>query len=618
MHEGGFFYQAFVYLLAAVLSVPIAKRLGLGSVLGYLIAGAVIGPYVLGLVGDEGQDVMHFAEFGVVMMLFLVGLELRPSLLWRMRGPILGMGGSQVVVTTIALGAIAVAAGLTWQAALAIGMTLALSSTAIVLQSLSEKGLMKTEGGQSCFAVLLFQDIAVIPMLALLPMLGTGADAGAHGHDTWMSHLSGWQQALIIFGLIGLIVVAGKTVIRPIFRIIAETRLREIFTATALLLVIGIALAMTQVGLSPALGTFLAGVVLAESEYRHALEGDIEPFKGLLLGLFFIAVGASIDFDLLGAEPLLIAALVAALIVVKLVILVTIGRLFRMAWSQNFLFTFSLAQGGEFGFVLFSYASQNGVLESDTVNPLILATALSMAITPLLMILNEKLIQPRFASSGSGRETDSIDEQNEVLIAGFGRFGNVVGRLLKANGIGTTVLDLDPDHIEAVRHFGQKVFYGDAGRMDLLHAAGAEEARVLIIAVDDQEKVTTIAEEARRHFPHLRILARAHSLEHAYELMHLGIDDVYRETMDGALELGAGAMRALGFRAFQAHRAARTFRQHEEKSRHELFEHREDQERYAARVRERTSELENLFRADERDDSELADHAWEPASRPDA
>ena len=618
MHEGGFFYQAFVYLLAAVLSVPIAKRLGLGSVLGYLIAGAIIGPFAIGLVGDEGQDVLHFAEFGVVMMLFLVGLELRPSLLWKLRGPILGMGGSQVAVTALVVGGIALAVGRPWKIAVAIGMTLALSSTAIVLQSLSEKGLLKTEGGQRCFSVLLFQDIAVIPMLAIMPLLGSGAESSAAHHETWLSDLAGWQQALITFGLIGLIIVAGKTVIGPVFRIIAETRLRELFTATSLLLVIGIAMAMTQVGLSPALGTFLAGVVLAESEYRHELEGDIEPFKGLLLGLFFIAVGASIDFDLLSREPGMIGTLVALLIVVKLAILIVIGRAFRLPWSQNLLFSFSLAQAGEFGFVLFSFATQSGVLSTETVNPLILAVALSMAITPLLMIINEKLIQPRFATGGSGRETDAIEEHNDVIIAGFGRFGNVIGRFLKANGIGSTVLDLDPEQIDALREFGQKVYYGDAARSDLLHSAGADEAKLLIIAVDDTEKANTIAETARRHFPQLRILARAESLEHAYELMHIGIDDVFRETMDSAIVMGESAMQALGFRAFDAHRSSLAFRHHEEKSRHELFEVREDRSSYAARVRERTSELEDLFRADERDEDEFTDHAWEPASRPDA
>jgi glutathione-regulated potassium-efflux system ancillary protein KefC len=476
MHEGGFFFQAFVYLMAAVISVPIAKRIGLGSVLGYLIAGIVIGPFVLGLVGEEGEDVMHFAEFGVVMMLFLIGLELQPALLWRLRGPILGMGGLQVGVTMVVIGGIAIAFGQTWQVGLALGMTLSLSSTAIVLQSLNEKGLMKTEGGQSSFAVLLFQDIAVIPMLAIFPLLAMGDAVGGHddGHGSLIAHLPGWQQGLVVIALVASIVVVGRVLMRPVFRFIAGTRLREAFTATALLLVIGIALAMSACGLSPALGTFVAGVVLADSEYRHELESNVEPFKGLLLGLFFIAVGASIDFNLFGEQPGTIAGLVGGLVVLKFVILFVLGMVFKLPTSQNFLFSFALAEAGEFGFVLFSFATQNQVLPPDLANVMIVVVALSMLIAPLLMIINEKLVQPRFASTGPKREMDAMDEENEVIIAGFGRFGNVVGRLLKAQGIGTTVLDLDAEQIETLRHFGLKVFYGDAGRLDLLHSAGIE------------------------------------------------------------------------------------------------------------------------------------------------
>ncbi|MBT3604434.1 MAG: potassium transporter, partial [Candidatus Latescibacteria bacterium] len=456
MHEGGFFFQAFVYLMAAVISVPIAKRVGLGSVLGYLIAGIVIGPFVLGLVGEEGQDVMHFAEFGVVMMLFLIGLELQPALLWRLRGPILGMGGLQVGVTTVLIGGIALAFGQTWQVGLALGMTLALSSTAIVLQGLNEKGLMKTEGGQSSFSVLLFQDIAVIPMLAIFPLLAVGHAVGGHddGHGSLIAHLPGWQQGLVVIALVAGIVVMGRVLLRPVFRFIASTRLRESFTATALLLVIGIAMAMSACGLSPALGTFVAGVVLADSEYRHELESNVEPFKGLLLGLFFIAVGASIDFNLFGEQPGTIVGLVSGLVILKFVVLFVLGMIFKLPTSQNFLLSFALAEAGEFGFVLFSFATQNQVLPPDVASVMIVVVALSMLIAPLLMIINEKLVQPRFATGEEKREMDTIDEENAVIIAGFGRFGNVVGRLLKAQGIGATVLDLDPEQIEALRQFG--------------------------------------------------------------------------------------------------------------------------------------------------------------------
>jgi len=619
MHEGGFFFQAFVYLMAAVISVPIAKRIGLGSVLGYLIAGIVIGPFVLGLVGEEGQDVMHFAEFGVVMMLFLIGLELQPALLWRLRGPILGMGGLQVGVTMVAIGGIAMAFGQTWQVSLALGMTLALSSTAIVLQSLNEKGLMKTEGGQSSFAVLLFQDIAVIPMLAILPLLAVGEVMGGHddGHGSLIAHLPGWQQGLVVIALVAGIVVIGRVLMRPIFRFIASTRLREAFTATALLLVIGIALAMSACGLSPALGTFVAGVVLADSEYRHELESNVEPFKGLLLGLFFIAVGASIDFNLFGEQPGTIAGLVGGLVVLKFATLFVLGLVFKLPASQNFLFSFALAEAGEFGFVLFSFATQNQVIPADLASVMIVVVALSMLIAPLLMIINEKLVQPRFAKQGPKREMDAMEEENEVIIAGFGRFGNVVGRLLKAQGIGTTVLDLDPEQIETLRHFGLKVFYGDAGRLDLLHSAGIEHAKVLILAIDNPEKANVIAEEVQRHFPHLKVLARADSLDHSYELTHIGVTQVFRETFDSALSMGIEALKILGFRAYEAHRVAKQFKQHEQETHEKMIDLREDDEAYAAGVRERMTQLETLMRQDERDFGDHEDHAWDKVRRPD-
>jgi len=613
MGGDGFFLQAFVYLTAAVISVPIAKRLGLGSVLGYLVAGAAIGPYFLGLVGREGADVMHFAEFGVVMMLFLVGLELQPSLLWRLRGPILGTGGSQVGITAAVICAIALACGLSWQMALTVGLILALSSTAIVLQSLTEKGLMKTPAGESSFSVLLFQDIAVIPMFAVLPLLAVGGlvTDGEHGaHASGIETLPAWQQALVTIALIA-IIVAGRFLMRPIFRFIAATRLREIFTATALLLVIGIAMAMTLVGLSPALGTFLAGVVLADSEYRHELESDIEPFKGLLLGLFFLSVGASLDFEFVLAQAPLLAVLVAALAAVKFIILLVLGRLRGLPASQSYIFSFALAQGGEFAFVLFSFATQNHVLSPEVANPLVAVVALSMALTPLLMIINDKLVQPRFASASSDREADDIDEENPVIIAGFGRFGNVVGRLMRANGVAVTVLDLDPEQIDAIRRFGHKVFYGDAGRLDLLRAAGAAEASLMLLAIDEQERTNEIVELVRLHFPNLELLVRANSIEHVYELMHLGVRSTYRETFDSAVEMGIDALRHVGFRGYEARRAARKFKSHEAETIGQLFHIREDQRELESRVRDRTGELERLLTEDNRASGDSVDHAWD-------
>ncbi len=610
MHGEGFFFQAFVYLTAAVISVPIAKRLGLGSVLGYLLAGVAIGPFALGLIGDEGQDVMHFAEFGVVMMLFLIGLELQPALLWRMRGPILGLGGLQVALTTAAIAGVAMAVGLGWRPALAVGLILALSSTAIVLQTLAEKGLMGTDGGRSAFSVLLFQDISVIPMLALLPLLavsaaGHTASVGEHG-STWVEGLPAWGQTLAVLAAVAVIVIGGRFLTRPAFRLIARTRLREVFTAAALMLVIGIALLMTKVGLSPALGTFLAGVVLATSEYRHELETDIEPFKGLLLGVFFIAVGASIDFRLIASSPGLIAGLVAGLIALKLVLLLLLGRAFRLGLDQNLLFAFALAQGGEFAFVLFSFAGQHHVLGADVTAPLVAVVAVTMALTPVLLLVNEKLLQPRVGTrERDGRAADEMDESAPVIIAGYGRVGNIVGRMLTANGVEATVLDHDSDQVDLLRRFGQRVFYGDASRHDLLESAGAASAKVLIIAVDDHDTVLELVETARKHWPHLRILARATGRTEAYDLLDAGVDHVYRETFDASVRIGVDALRALGHPAYDAHRRGRAFRRHDERLLGELAPHRGDRAAYIREANRRREEMERI----------LADDAADPTSR---
>ncbi|MEI9910171.1 MAG: monovalent cation:proton antiporter-2 (CPA2) family protein [Bacteroidota bacterium] len=474
MDQNSFFFQAMVYLAAAVVMVPIAKKLGLGSVLGYLLAGILIGPAILGFIGKEDQDILHFAEFGVVIMLFVIGLELEPGLLWKLRKSIIGLGGLQVLVTALLVTAIGMAFGLLWRQAFAMGMILSLSSTAIVLQTLNEKGLMKTSAGQSSFSVLLFQDIAVIPMLALFPLLAIAPPEiapGEHPAKTLVDGLPGWAQTLVVLGSVAVIILAGRFLIRPLFRIVAATRLREIFTATALLLVVGIAVLMTQVGLSPALGTFLAGVVLADSEYKHELESDIDPFKGLLLGLFFIAVGASIDFNLIMQQPLVVIGLVALLMTVKGIVLFVLGKVFRLGFDQNILFAVALSQVGEFAFVLFSFSLQEGILPKETVDLMVAVVAISMALTPLLMLINEKVIQPWIGTKQSGeeREADAIDETNPVIIAGFGHFGNTIGRFLRAHNIGMTILDNDSDRVDTLRRLGMKVYYGDATRYDLLH-----------------------------------------------------------------------------------------------------------------------------------------------------
>jgi monovalent cation:proton antiporter-2 (CPA2) family protein len=616
MHAEGFFQQAFIYLSAAVVAVPVARRLGLGSVLGYLIAGMLIGPYGLSLVGEGGADVLHFAEFGVVMMLFLIGLELRPSLLWRLRASILGLGGLQVAATATVVAAVAMGLGLDWRSAAAVGLILALSSTAIVLQTLKEKDLMKTAGGQASFSVLLFQDLAVIPILALLPLLAHGAGTAPsttadHG-PSWVEGLPGWAATAVVLGAVAAIVIVGRYLVRPAFRFIARAHVPEIFTAAALLLVVAIALLMTRVGLSPALGTFLAGVVLATSEYRHELEGDIEPFKALLLGLFFIAVGASVDFAQVAGRPALVGGVVVGLMVVKLLVLLVLGRVFRLGLDQNFLFAVALAQGGEFAFVLFSFAIQRGVLAPDLTTPLVASVALSMALTPLAMLVWERLVRPRLGTRERiERAPDTIAESHPVIIAGFGRFGTIVGRLLRASGIDVTVLDLDSDHVELLRRLGHKVFYGDASRLDLLRAAGAESARVLVVAVDDPERVLEIAELARKHFPHLEILARASSRNHAYELLDAGIDRVFRESFDASLRVGVEAMRLLGVPGHEAHRRARTFRRHDERALRELKGVRGDQASYIRTARLQTTELERLLRTDHEQLDLEQDAAWD-------
>jgi glutathione-regulated potassium-efflux system ancillary protein KefC len=476
--------------------VPILKRLGLGSVLGYLAAGTMIGPWGLGFVANV-EDIRHFAEFGVVLLLFIIGLELKPKRLWRMRRSIVGMGGSQLLLTTLLLFLIALALDYSFNTSLVVAMSLSLSSTAIALQSLKERNLLTTHAGNSAFSVLLFQDIAVIPILAMLPALGVvAADSGS----------SAWLGILKAAGVIAAIVVGGHYLTRPIFRYIANTGMREIFTAFSLLLVFGISMLVNVVGMSMALGAFLAGVLLAESEYRHELEVEIEPFKGLLMGLFFISVGMSIDFGLLWKDPLIILALVVVLVVAKGAVLWLLAKASKIPDSQGSLFVFLLSQGGEFAFVIFSVASGGGVLDKATVDYLVVIVALSMLTTPFLLLFYQHVLAPRHINLDLPPEPDNIDEDdNPVIIAGFGRFGRTVGRLLHANGIPTTILDHDPDQIEAIRRFGYKVYYGDSSRKEILQAAGADRAKLLVITIDDADVVLKIIEQAQRHFPHLTI-----------------------------------------------------------------------------------------------------------------
>lgn len=599
-----FFLHAMIYLGSAVILVPISKKLGLGSVLGYLIAGMIIGPSALALIGDKSADIMHFAEFGVVMMLFLIGLEVEPQLLWRWRNSILGLGGLQVIITTLVIGFIAhKVVGLSFNQSLAIGLIFSLSSTAIVLQTMTERNWMQTSAGRNAFAVLLFQDIAVIPILALLPLLSPDeiAVTSSHASAALTAGLPSWAKTLVVLGAVSAIIVGGKYLSRPIFQMVAATNLRELFSATALLLIVGITVLMTLVGLSPALGAFLAGVVLANSEYRHELESDIEPFKGLLLGLFFIAVGASIDFQLIAKKPLLIAELVIGVMLLKLGILALLSRLFKLRVDQFLIFAFTLAQVGEFGFVLFSFAKDQHIFSDELFNLLNVVVAASMAMSPILVLIMEKFLMPRVIKKiphRSNREQDAIEENNAVIIAGYGRFGSVTGRFLKANGIDATVLDANSDRVDSLRKIGIKVYYGDALRIDLLKAAGADRAKLIIIALDDSAQVLKLVNIVKKHFPNMHIITRAHGLNDTYDLMDAGVLHVFRETVDASLRAGTEALKLMGVRAYTAQRAHDLFLDHDERSLKKMAAARHDKKKYIKAMRNRIQELEALIQND--------------------
>jgi CPA2 family monovalent cation:H+ antiporter-2 len=563
-----FLLLAFVFLVAGVIAVPIASRLGLGSVLGYLIAGIVVSP-LLAVLQVDVVSIQHFAEFGVVMMLFLVGLELEPKLLWSMRMKLVGLGGGQVALTSGAVMIAAMVMGQVWSVALAVGLVLALSSTAIVLQSLGEKGLMKSDGGQSSFSVLLFQDIAVIPMLALIPLLALpeladllshGAGQGDHGGAglSLVEGLPGWGVALVTLGAISAVYAVGNYLTGPIFRFIAAAQLRELFVATALMIVIGISLLMSLVGLSPALGTFLAGVVLANSEYRHELESDIDPFKGLLLGLFFMTVGAGINFALLFDDFALILGLTLGLMLLKIAVLFVLSVLFKLGGADRWLFSLGLAQAGEFGFVLLSFTVANAVIPAELADRLLLIVAMSMLLTPALFILYDRIIAPRFSASEE-REMDKIDTKGEIIIAGHGRVGGIVSRMLRGAGFSPTVMDYSSKQLEMLKAFDTQAYYGDATRPDLLHAAGLGEAKLLVIAIDGKDQITALAKYVIHHYPGVHIIARAVDRNHVYDLWFAGCRDIIRETYDSSLRMGRSTIEALGYSRDQADRMVEIF-----------------------------------------------------------
>ncbi|MCR8914308.1 potassium transporter [Marinobacter panjinensis] len=615
-----YFIQAFIYLTAAVIAVPMAKRLGLGSVLGYLVAGVVIGP-VTGLVGQETATIQHFAEFGVVMMLFLVGMELDPKSLWAMRVRLLGLGGLQVVLTSGAGMVIAWWLGLPWQTTIAVGLIFSLSSTAIVLQTLNEKGLSKTEGGRGAFSVLLFQDIAVIPMLAVIPLLtvtglaAVGAsEADSHSAFSLVADLPGWAHALVVISAVATVIVGGHYLSRPLFRYVVKSGMREVFTATALMLIIGIAALMSVVNLSPALGAFLAGVVLANSEFRHELEANIEPFKGLLLGLFFITVGAGINFEVLAAQWGTVLTLALVVIVVKASVLLILALLFGLRGRDGWLFTLGLAQAGEFGFVLLTYSMQNRVIPADIAQILALVVALSMFLTPLLFIAYDTLVLPRYRDARNDqREADTIEEQAPVIIAGVGRFGQIVCRLLRASKVPIVALDLALDQIENLRRIHIKSYFGDASRMGLLETAGIANARLLVVAIDDRDRAVALVQHVKQHYPGVWVLARAFDRGHGYQLRQAGADDVVSETYHSALELGGHALTAFGVHPLRARQMTWAFINNEKAHEDDLFDAWKDIEegiRFSPRYGELFMKLEETL-------GHVMQQDWQPPSKED-
>ncbi|CAN7521945.1 Glutathione-regulated potassium-efflux system protein KefC [compost metagenome] len=603
MNQHDFLIALLVFLVAAVVAVPLARRGGLGAVLGYLLAGAAIGPFALRLVTNV-ESILHFSEFGVVLMMFVIGLELEPRKLWALRRSIFGYGGAQLAACALVIGAVAALAGAPWQVALVAGLGLALSSTAIALATLTERNLFGTPAGAASFGILLFQDIAAIPMIALLPLLATqGAEGAGPG-------AAGWLAAGKAVAVIGAVVAGGRYLVRPALRFIARTDMREMFTAFALLLVVGIALMMDAVGLSMALGTFLAGVLLADSEYRHALEADLEPFKGLLLGLFFMAVGMSIDFAVLARSPWLVLGLVAAFVVAKTALLVLLARYFAIARGQRLLFALLISQGGEFAFVVFGVAGTAGLLPRETEALLVLVVALSMVATPLLLLAYDRLVAPRLGS-GKARPDETITPQhNPVLIAGFGRFGQIVGRLLYTQGVGVTVLDHDPDQIEFLRQYGFKVFYGDATRLDLLEAAGIADARILVVAIDGMDEGLELIDRVRQRFPELQIYARARHVSHVYQLKDRGVHLFEREMFEGSLMLGRRVLEGLGFDPAEARNVALRFRRHNIQAIDRFYPHYTDQKKLVSLARQARDELEEMFRQDREQRRQREEAEW--------
>ena len=580
--------ESAIFLAAAVVAVPLTRRLKLGAVLGYLAAGAIIGPWGLRLV-TEVDNLMHFAELGVVLLLFVIGLELQPSRLWVLRKSVFGLGGAQVLATGALLGAVGLALDLPWPSSLVMGLALAMSSTAFVLQVLAERDQLTTRHGRSAFAILLLQDLSVIPLLALVPLLGTGA---VHGANPWLS-------AALALAVIAAVIVGGRLLLRPVLYLIAQSGIQEIFTAAALLVVIGVSLLVGGAGLSMSLGAFLAGVLLADSEYRHELEANIQPFKGLLLGLFFISVGMSVDLGLIASRPALIVGAVLGLMALKAAVLWALARAAGHSDESARNLAAALCQGGEFAFVLFNVAARDGVMDRPLADLLVVIVSLSMAVTPLALAGND-LLSRRLARAKPVRPFDAIDDEAPaVIIAGFGRVGQIVGRILKLKRIAFTALDASPEQVEAVRRFGNKVYYGDASRLDLLTAARTDHAKLFVLAIDDVEASIRTAQTVRRHFPALKIYARARNRFHAHRLMDLGVELIERETLLGSLDLAKEVLEAVGTSGWEAQQIVARFQAHDAQTLRRQHAVYHDETQLIQSSKQAAEELESLLESDQ-------------------
>lgn len=581
--------EAIIYLLAAIIAVPLSKRLGFGSVLGYLAAGIIIGPFGLRFIRDP-EHILHFAELGVVFLLFIIGLELQPSRLWVLRRMVFGLGSAQVILSAIVIGLLAWSYGFTPTAAVVSGLILALSSTAFVLQLLAEKKQLTNHHGRAAFSILLFQDLAVIPLIALLPLLGGGASGSFDP-----------SEILIMVAAIAGLIFGGRYLLRPLLRLVARTNLPEIFTATALLVVIGAALVMQFAGMSMVLGAFIAGMLLADSEYRHALEADIAPFKGLLLGLFFIAVGMSVNIGLLLEEPGTMLIIVICLMFAKAIVLYPLAKMFGLCDRKGALrLAAVLSQGGEFAFVLFALVARENIMDATQIDKLVLGVAVSMMLTPVVYLIIER-VTGRIAEKKEYAYDSMRDEENAVIIAGFGRVGQVVGRLLRIKGRSFTALEIDSSQVDVVRSYGSKVYFGDASRVDLLRAAGADRAKLFVLAIDDIESSVKTAEKVIRHFPNLKIVARARNRRHAHKLMDLGITHIFRETLLSSLALSGQVLEMLGYDYDEVARIVETFREHDKRLLDEQHAIHHDEEQLIQTARDTARELQSLLRSDSRD-----------------